>query len=144
MWRSAISTTVHVCAGHCGKMEAIIKRFYQEFLLESNNYKWLIIADDDTLLRSYFNVLNLPVNLLQKNIFSFRYHNYRPKYWWSFIINFGGLAPKDVLNTVLVDLAVPHFSQLYSNIFSMFPPVQCASVAKVTKVLQLVPPHSPW
>ena len=35
--------------GHCGKMFAIIKQFVSDESLQ--HYSWLVIADDDTLLR---------------------------------------------------------------------------------------------
>lgn len=41
-------------AGHCGKTEAIIKKFFIDSLIENSIYQWLVIADDDTLLRSLF------------------------------------------------------------------------------------------
>ena len=46
-------------------MEAIIKRFYHNFLFESDIYKWLIVADDDTLLRfSLFICLSVHRNII--------------------------------------------------------------------------------
>ena len=44
----------HFIPGHCGKTVAIIRRFHA--LSETTPLKWLVVADDDTLLRWVFTV----------------------------------------------------------------------------------------
>lgn len=35
--------------GHCAKFMAILNYVYQR--LDGNNYRWIVVADDDTLMR---------------------------------------------------------------------------------------------